>query len=526
MLMNKSTLNVMANNPISMSKIRHVLRLYFQKQGKRVISEQTGVARNTVKKYLGIFKSLNIPFDELNKFSDSELEKMFIKEGAREPTERYVQLHSIFPTIDKELKRRGVTRQLLWEKYQKTQDEAFGFTQFCKYYKRWKKQVDPVMHIDHKAGDKVYVDYAGEKLYFVDPNTGEVIKAEVFLAILGASQLTYMEATMTQQKEDFIGSCERSMHYFGGVPLAIVPDNLKSAVTRSDKYEPTLNEAFEDFCEHYSMTALPAKAYRPRYKALVEGVVKIMYTRIYAMLKLDLIHSLEELNQAIRTLLEEHNNKLLTGRNYSRRQVFDEIEKEVLQPLPAFNYEFKKRRVVTVSRLGYASLGEDKHYYCVPYEFKNKKVTVLYSSERVDIFHHYDCIATYERDRAPFGFTTTEAFLAPQHQYRKDWTPERMIERATEVGADVKDLVIKILEKPQHQDQAFKSCSGVLNYAKKVGPERLNNACRRALEYGVYNYKIVQTILEKQLDMEEMTEQTAETTLPEHENIRGESYFN
>jgi hypothetical protein len=269
------------------------------------------------------------------------------------------------------------------------------------------------MHIDHKAGDKVYVDYAGEKLYYVDPNTGEIIKAEVFLAILGASQLTYVEATMTQQKEDFIGSCERSMHYFGGVPMAIVPDNLKSAVTKSDKYEPTLNEAFEDFCEHYSMTALPAKAYRPRYKALVEGVVKIMYTRIYALLKLDMIHSLEELNQTIRTLLEEHNNKALTGKNYSRRQLFDEIEKEMLQPLPAINYEFKKRRVVTVSKMGYAALGEDKHYYCVPYELKNKKVTVLYSAEQVDIFHHYDCIATYKRDRTPFDFTTNEAFFAP-----------------------------------------------------------------------------------------------------------------
>ena len=516
----------MANNPITMSKIRHVLRLYFQKQGKRVISEQTGVARNTVKKYLGIFKSLNIPFDELNKLSDSELEKLFIKGGAREPTERLVYLHSCFPAVDKELKRKGVTRQMLWEKYQKTNSNAFGFTQFCKYYKRWKNQVDPVMHIDHKAGDKVYVDYAGEKLYYVDLNTGEVIKVEVFLAILGASQLTYVEATMTQQKEDFISSCERSMHYFGGVPMAIVSDNLKSAVTKSDKYEPTLNEAFEDFCEHYSTTALPAKAYRPRYKALVEGVVKIMYTRIYAMLKLDLIHSLEELNQAISTLLDEHNNKVLTGRNYSRRQLFDEIEKEVLQSLPVIKYEFKKRRVVTVSKMGYAVLSEDKHYYHVPYQLKNKKVTVLYSAEQVEIFHHYDCIATYKRDRTPYDFTTNEAFLAPQHQFRKDWTPERMIERATLVGKDVKDLVIKILEKPQHPEQAFKSCSGVLNYVKKAGPERLNNACRRAMEYGVYNYKIVQTILDKQLDMEEINEPPARTLLPMHENIRGESYFN
>ena len=516
----------MANNPITMSKIRHVLRLYFQKKGKKAISEQTGVARNTIRKYLLIFRSLNIPWDELNKLSDSELEKHFIREGPKEPSERLDALQAFFPTVDKRLKRRGMTRGILWEEYQKTHGNAFGFTQFCKHYRRWINKIDSVMHIDHKAGDKVYVDYAGEKLYFVNPQTGEIMYVEVFLAILGASQLTYVEATMTQQKEDFIGSCERSLHYFNGVPMAIVPDNLKSAVTKSDKYEPSLNEAFEDFCEHYSMTALPAKAYRPRYKALVEGVVKIMYTRIYAMLKLDMIHSLEELNQVIWGLLEEHNNKALTGRDYSRRQLFDEIEKEALQPLPVIGYEFKKRRVVTVSRLGYAALSEDKHYYHVPYEFKCKKVTVLYSGTRVDIFHHYDCIATYTRDRTPFMFTTTEAFQAPQHQFRKDWTPERMIERAAVIGPDVKDLVIKILQKPQHPDQSFKSCAGVLNCCKKVGPERLNNACRRAMEYGLYNYKIVKTILEKKLDLEEETEPPVRTLLPAHENIRGESYFN
>lgn len=526
MLMYKSTLNVMANNPITMSKIRHVLRLYFQKKGKKAISEQTGVARNTIKKYLKIFRSLNIPFDELNKLSDSELEKHFIWEEPKESSERLDQLHAFFPTVDKGLKRRGVTRGMLWDEYQKTHVNAFGFTQFCKHYKSWINKVDSVMHIDHKAGDKVYVDYAGEKLYFVNQYTGEVIYVEVFLAILGASQLTYVEATMSQKKEDFIGSCERSLQYFGGATMAIVSDNLKSAVIKTDKYEPSLNEAFEDFCEHYSMTALPAKAYRPRYKALVEGVVKIIYTRIYALLKLDMIHSLEELNQVIRMLLEEHNNKALTGRDYSRRQLFDEIEKEALQPLPVIGYEFKKRRVVTVSRMGYAALSEDKHYYHVPYQFKNKKVMVLYSDNKVDIFHHYDCIATYKRDRTPFMFTTDEAFHAPQHQFRKDWTPERMIERAAVIGNDVKDLVIKILEKPQHPDQSFKSCSGVLNCSKKVGPERLNNACRRAMEYGVYTYKIVQTILEKKLDMEEVAEPLTQTHLPAHENIRGESYFN
>ena len=331
----------MANNPISMIKIRQILRLQSQGCSKLQIASQTGIARNTLKKYIKEFISSGLTFEEINELSDKELEDLFVKPEDRPLNERLQTLFSLFPAIDKELKKKGVTRLLLWEEYKRQHPDGVGKSQFKHYFSQWKAQVNPTMHMEHKAGDKLYVDFAGDKLSIIDQQTGEIKPVEVFVAILGASQLTYVEAVMTQQKEDFIFACENALHYCNGVPAAIVPDNLKSAVTKSSKYEPTLNETFADFAEHYGTTILPARAYRPRDKALVENAVRIIYTRIYVKVKRGEYFTLEELNAAIRIALEEHNNAHLKGRNYSRRLQFDEIEKNVLMPLQALRYELK-----------------------------------------------------------------------------------------------------------------------------------------------------------------------------------------
>ena len=289
----------MANNTIDMSKLRQILRLHTQRCSKLQIALQTGISRNTLKKYIKDFTSSGITFEELNTLSDQDLESLFIKPEEKPLNEKIAILFSRFPAMDKELKRKGVTQQLLWEEYRKQYPGGLGITQFRHYYGHWKAQVNPVMHIDHKAGDKMFVDFAGEKLQIIDKQTGEIQEVEVFVAILGASQLTYVEAVPSQQKEDFIAACEGALLYFGGVPQAIVPDNLKSAVTKSSKYEPTLNETFSYFAEHYSTTILPARAYRPRDKALVESAVKISYTRIYAKLRGHEYYTLDDLNKAI-----------------------------------------------------------------------------------------------------------------------------------------------------------------------------------------------------------------------------------
>jgi len=508
-----------------MIKIRQILRMHTQGYSKLQIAVQTSISRNTLKKYIKEFTSSKLTFDEISSLSDKDLEDLFVKPEDKPVNEKLQTLFNLFPAIDKELKKKGVTRLILWEEYKRNHPDGFGKSQFKHYYAQWKAQVNPTMRMEHKVGDKMYVDFAGDKLCIIDQQSGEIQPVEVFLAILGASQLTYVEAVMTQQKEDFIAACENAMYYCNGVPAAIVPDNLRSAVTKSSKYEPTINETFADFAEHYGTTILPARAYRPRDKALVENAVRIVYSRIYAKIRGTDYHSLEALNIAIRIALEEHNGAFLRGRSYSRRQQFDEIEKAALMPLPAIKYELKKYLYATVAKNGHAGLSVDKHYYSVPYRFIGKKVKLLYSRHSVEIYYNYERIALHTRTKSSYQYTTDKEHLASTHRFVSDWTPERFISWAQGIHEDVKLYILKVLERKQHPEQAYKSCVGILGFAKKVGNDRLIRACQRALGYGAYNYKTIQKILERELDLRGAPDETDQLRMPFHDNIRGENYY-
>jgi transposase len=499
--------------------------MYSQGRSKLSIAEQTGVSRNTAKKYMATYDASGLTFEQINSLNDKELDDFFGTVKEPPSHDRLLVLQRCFPHIDKELKRTGVNRRMLWEAYKKEFPDGFAYTQFCFHLTKWKARVNPVMHQDHKAGDKLYVDFAGVKLSIVDKETGELIEVEVFVAILGASQLTYVEAVMSQQKEDFIAACENTLHYIGGVPAAIVPDNLKAAVTKSHRYEPTLNESFADFADHYGTTILPARAYRPRDKALVEGAVKIVYSRIYAPLRKQVYSSLSELNSAILQALEVHNSQLLRGRNYSRRLQFEEVERSALAPLPLLRYEFKKHAHVTVMKNGHVCLGVDKHYYSVPYRFIGKKVKLLYSTSLVEMYYHYERIALHKRVKSPYSYSTDKEHLASTHRFVTDWTPDRFLEWAASIHEDVRLYILKILDRKQHPEQAYRSCIGILSFAKKAGEQRLINACQRALSYGIYNYKTIQTILEKNMDQYEDSLFADELQMPKHDNIRGEDYY-
>jgi transposase len=515
----------MPNNLIAMNKVKQILQWYTEGVPKLMISRKAGVSRNSVKSYIRQFIAMDKSLEEILSLRDSDLEKLFLFKQVKEPDYRLKELIAFFPEVDKALKRKGNTLHKLWQEYLKKYPDGLKHTQFNEHYRQWSKRSNATMHVDHKAGDKMYVDYAGEKLQIVDPDTGEVCKVEVFVAILGASQLTYVEATMTQRKEDFIGACENALYYFGGAPQAIVPDNLKSAVIKSDKYEPTLNESFRDFVEHYKMTALPAGPYKPRHKALVEGAVKIIYQVIYTIIREQDFTSIEALNNAIWELLAIHNNNPLRGRPYSRRQMFEEIERSMLQPLSVYRYELKNKRVATVSKNNYVCLGEDKHYYSVPYHYIGKKVSILYSQSNVDIYYRYEHIATHKRNRRPFMFTTVEDHLATKHKYQSDWTPEKFIERAKAIGEQTEKYITGILILRQHPEQAYKTCQGILNYAAKVGNERLNAACHRANFYEDYSYKTILAILDKHLDSVPLDPDNDRTSMPPHGNIRGNTYY-
>lgn len=514
----------MANKPIPMSKLRHVLKLHCQGQNKLQISTASGLSRNTVKKYLHAFTGLKTTWEDVNRLSDKELDELFCQEPAPILDERLAPLYDFYKEQEKRLRQRGVTLLRLWEAYHSQFPEGYKITAFYNHYNLWKKRVLPSMHMTHKAGDKMFVDYTGEKLQVVDPLSGEVKTMEVFVAILGSSQLTYVEAVESQRVEDFIGCCENALRYFGGAPNAIVPDNLKSAVIKSSKYEPKLNENFEAFADFYGMAVIPARAYKPKDKALVEGAVKITYIRIFASLPSDLPTSLAELNARIRVLLDTHNRTAFKGRTYSRQEQFDEMERATLHPLPEKRFELRNSSVGTVMKNGHVCLGVDKHYYSVPYGYISKKVKVLFSKSMVDVFYKYECIASHERVRSAHNYSTDPLHMATQHKVLAEWNPDYFLAQARAIHKDVEFYIAQVLHKKPHPEQAYKSCQGILSFAKRVGHQRLTKACQRAHQYGLYSFRAVEDILNRGLDLFDLQEEM-QGKMPDHDNIRGKNYY-
>lgn len=507
-----------------MSKLRQVLKLHCQGQNKLHISTTTGLSRNTVKKYLRVFVGLKTTWEQINQLPDKELDELFCKEPEAIVDDRLAPLHEFLKQHEKRLRQRGFTLLRLWEEYESLHPEGFKRTAFYHHYNLWKKRVHPSMHMAHKAGDKMFVDYTGEKLQIVDPESGELKTMEVFVAILGASQLTYVEAVESQRVEDFISCCENALHFFGGAPNAIVPDNLKSAVVKSNRYEPKLNENFEAFADYYGMAVLPARAYKPKDKALVEGAVKITYIRIFASLPRQLATSRDELNGQIKALLDAHNRTAFKGRHYSRQEQFEEMERRTLQPLPEKRFELRSSSVATVMKNGHVCLGVDKHYYSVPYGYISKKVRVLYSKSKVEIFYRYERIAEHERVRSAHNYTTDPAHMATQHQVLAEWNPDYFLGQARAISKVVEFYIAQVLRKKPHPEQAYKSCQGILSFAKRVGHQRLIKACQRAHAYGLYHFRAIEDILNRGLDLFDL-EEDRQLPMPEHENIRGKNYY-
>jgi len=514
----------MANKKTDMNKIRKALKLHCNGKSKLFISDYLSLSRNTVKKYISLFEALEMSLEGLNEKTDSELEHLFSQSSTPLIAPRLEKLYAYFPKMERDLKKVGVTIQHLWEVYYAANPDGFKSSQFRHHFKNWSNRVNPVMHMNHKSGDKMYIDYAGKKLSIIDKQTGEIKEVEFFVAILGASQYTYAEASMSQQKEDFLNSIENALHFYGGVPAAIVPDNLKSAVIKSSRFEPTINESLIDFAEHYQTTILPARAYKPRDKSLVEGAVKILYRRIYVHLREMKFFSLEELNEQIWILLDSHNQRKLTARPYSRLELFKEDEEKELSPLAQERYQIKYQSFATVMQNGHVFLSQDKAYYSVPYQYLRKKVKLLYTKSSVEIYYKYNRIATHIRNYKPYVYTTNNEHLASTHQFVTDMDASQFLDWANKIDPSVGEFILKVLDSKNHPEQAYKSCLGILSFEKKIGKERLINACKRALDYRIYSYKVIQNILENKLD-QISDESEVEKELPKHDNIRGKNYF-
>jgi len=507
-----------------MKKIREMIRMHQEYHiSHRKISKALGVSRPTIHEYIGKFEQSGLTLSEISTMSDSGLmealeRKNTVKNGPCEA------LNKLFPVYSKELMKTGVNLKTLWEEYRKKYADGYGYSQFCYHYGNWNHSLEISMHQEYKAGDKMFVDFTGKKMSLTDRITGEKREVETFVGILGASQYTYVEAVGNQKKENFIRANENALRYFGGVPAAIVPDCLKSGVTKGDKYEPDINPEYEDFARHYDTCILPARPYHPKDKAHVENAVKIVYSWIFAVLRNQVFYTIEELNQAILEALENYNSKKMQKLKQSRKEVFLEIEKKELRPLPIEKYSFKNFAQATIQFNYHIYLKEDNHYYSVPYHYRGKKADLIYTDRAVEIFFENTRIAVHPRDRRKQCYTTDKNHMPPEHRWVSDWNPERIIKWGASQGHNVEEMVRNILKSREHPEQAYRACLGVLSLEKKVGKERLDKACGRALSFQHYSYKGVKRILEKGLDHYEDEPALFPKTIA-HENIRGNEYY-
>jgi transposase len=518
----------MSNKTIEMFTIRQVLRLYASGKGTKYISQSTGVARNTVKKYLYRYVQLKITLEELDRMSDAQMSKAFlVRQSVAIPDKRVTDLEALLPSLVSMLKKRGVTKQMVYEKYIASCPDGYKSSAFRERLNAFTHQGKGSMRMEHKAGDKMFVDYTGKKLQVVDKLSGEITDVEVFVAILGCSQLTFVMAMASQRKEDFIMGCEQALHFYGGVPQAIVPDNLKSAVTKASKYEAQLNDNFAAFAEHYHTFGFPTRTYKPKDKALVEGAVKIIYTTIFSKIDSKVYHSLDDLNIDILQHLQVHNSSLLTGQKYSRMQQFEELEKQTLQPLNPYPFELMSVQLSTVNKYGHVLLSVDKRYYSVPFKLIGKRLKIKYSTRKLSVYDDIEIVAVHDRFSGKgHKYITIQDHLASQHKYLSEWNPQKFMEMATTIDEVVANYISKILSREMYPEQSYKSCSGVLNLAKRVGKQRLINACRRADGYGLYNYGIIDQILRSKADnIAFEDDEPTNPSIPLHENIRGQDYY-
>jgi len=513
-----------------MANVKNILRCYAMGMGMRSIANTFHISRNTVRRYIRWYQDSGLTMSQVMRLSDEHLQDMVLGDRTRErtPSPRQVELEVLLPDYAKRLSRKGVTMKSLYEEYAKAYPDGYKETFFKTLLRRHMCRVKAIGHVEHPAGDQMYIDFAGDLLEIIDAITGEVIKVEVFVAILPCSQYTYCEAVWSQKKEDLIMACENALHFYGGAPMAIVPDNLKSAVTRSDRNEPVINEEFAAFAEFYNCAVFPARVRHPRDKALVENAVKLMYRSVYQDIEGQTFHDLESLNAAIRTSLAAFNDRKLTGRKQSRRELFEDLESACLQPLPAVRFQMKTRKTVTVMRNSFVTL--NKHHYSMPKEYIGKRVDIIYDAETLKIYHGLKLVTTHLRDDTPYSYTQKESHGLPGRKgsYEKDM--EEIYQRASEVDNILLNYLKEVAAEQKYPPMVFRTCRGIMSLEKKYGLARLVAACACASEGRKYGYQEVKAILERGDDVDFMPSEDGpagpEATPPvQHRNIRGKDYY-
>jgi len=503
-----------------MRKIREALRLKAAGLTNRQIAVSLGVGRTTAGDYLERAEQAGLTWPLPDDLDDATLEQRLFATADKRRREARPQPDWAY--IHRELHKRSVTLMLLWEEYRAVHPDGYSYSQYCERYRQWKGRLSPTMRQTHPAGERTFVDYAGQTIEFVDGLTGEVHACQLFVAVLGASSYTYAEATLTQSLPDWCSSHERAFAFFGGVSSQIVSDNLKSGVTRACFYEPAVNRTYADLAAHYNTAVVPARPCKPRDKAKVEVGVQLAERWIIARLRNRRFFSLNALNAAIRDCVIQLNDRVSRHLGSSRRALFEDIDRPALNPLPQEPYayaEWQERRV----GLDY-HIEVEKHYYSVPHNLLREKVWARLTARTVEVFHKGKRVAAHMRSSSNRRHTTVSEHMPDAHRRYADWTPERLSRQADEVGPSTSALVDIILRERRHPEQGFRACIGILRLAKTHGTQRLEAACNRALEIGARSYSSVNSILKNNLDRRRPEPATDGPAIT-HPNIRGAAYF-
>ena len=506
-----------------MRKIREVLRLHSLGLSQRQIAASCAVGQATVSEYLKAAEVAGLKWPDIAEWGEDRLTET-VAPSREKPVHRNQPPEPDYADIRHELQtNKHVTLQLLWEEYREKNPEGYRYSRFCDLCRGWLRRQEVVLRHEHRAGEKLFVDYAGDTIPVHNAATGEVTPAEIFVAVLGASSYTYSEATGTQGLSDWIGAHMRTFEFLGGVPEIVVPDNLKSGVTKACRYEPSVNRTYEEMAAHYGVAVVPARRAKPRDKAKVEAGVLVVERWILAALRKRKFFSLAEINQAIQELLVRLNDRPFRKRDGSRRSLFESLDKPALRVLPAERYEYGDWETHRVN-IDY-HVAFDNHWYSVPYQLTQQEVEVRATATTVEVFHRGLRVASHARSHVPHDATTVNDHRPKAHQRHLEWTPSRLVDWAKTIGPATAELFDRIMASKRHPEQGYRSCLGILRLSKQYTSQRVEAAARRAIALHACSYQSIKSILQCHLDSQEI-EPAAEPKPPlDHPNIRGSEYF-
>lgn len=516
----------MATERLPMRKIKEILRMKAEGRRHRHIARALKVGVGTVSEVVQRVAAAGLDWEQAQKLCEVELEAAVYGQVSR--TKRAPLPDPAW--MDRELKKPAVTLQLLHVEYRENHPDGYGYTQFCEHYRRWNKSQRLVMRQVHRGGEKMFTDFSGKKPHWTDPDTGEVHEAELFVAVLGASNYTYARALPDQKVASCLLGNTGALEYFDGVPELVVPDQLRSEVGAPCRYEPGLHRTIEEWAAHYATAVLPARPRKPRDKASVEAGVQVAQRWILARLRNQTFFSLDELNERIAELLEDLNTRVMRRYGKSRRELFEELDRPVLKPLPDAPFRYAEWKTVTVNIDYHVEV--DHSFYSAPFQLYKHKLEARLSAFTVELFEHGERVAVHQRSQRRGQFVTNPAHMPSSHRKHLEWSPSRLISWAATVGSSTAALVEVILADRPHPEQGYRSCLGIMRLAKRYGGERMEAAAARALGARARSYKHVESILKHGLDRLPKSSVSPSSgqgrrVAPSivHENIRGEQYY-